>query len=97
MKLQFGGSPPLSKCLRCDGGPEHATCADRKTALKDIDRRIGELYGVEDCESILVDLDAWQRCFVMLATVRNGSGVSAWNFAECETLTIATNIRGMYA
>lgn len=97
MTLRIGGSPPLPKYLRCDIGPEHATCDDRKVALESIDRRIGELYRVEDCESILIDLGTWQRCFIALATTRNGSGLSAWNFAECETLTIAMNIRGMYA
>lgn len=55
MKLQFGGSPPLAEYLRCDVGPTHATCDDRKTVLEDIVRRIGDLYGVEDRESILID------------------------------------------
>lgn len=95
--IDIGGVPPLPDELQCMLGPEQLPCDDRESALESVDRRIGELYAIEDRESVLSDLDTWQRCFVgLLFRSDRGCELLRWTYSECENLTLADKICEKY-
>lgn len=97
MLNEIGGVPPLPQDLRCELGPMQFECDDREAALDSVDRRIGELYAVDDRDSVLSMLDELQHCFVGLA-IRDDRGkeLNRRTHSECETLTIVIKTREMH-